>query len=162
MANRNVSRGAERRPHRAPTAWSWPSTAATCCCAGLDLGGSLTYADSVIEKNDGFVAVPGDTLGKRQPNIPRWRATALASYRFDAAAGPPALGARYSGTQYRTLDNSDVNGFTYQGASTYFTADLRVRWQIDAQWSAAFGIDNLNNYSTGTSIPTRSAATAPN
>lgn len=111
---------------------------------GLDLSGSVTYADSVIKENQGFVATPGDTLGRRQPNIPRWRATALASYRFD---GPwtATLGARYSGPQYRTLNNADVNGFTYQGVSRYFTADVRVRYQINRQWSAAVGIDNLNN-----------------
>ena len=112
---------------------------------GLDLGGSVTYADSVIKANDGFVAAPGDTVGKRQPNIPKWRATALASYRFDAQWSV-AYGARYSGPQYRTLNNADVNGYTYQGVSKYFTTDLRVRWQITRQWSAAFGIDNLNNY----------------
>ncbi len=57
-----------------------------------------------------------------------------------------AYGARYSGAQYRTLNNADVNGYTYQGVSKYFTTDLRVRWQITRQWSAAVGIDNLNNY----------------
>ena len=45
--------------------------------------GSLTYADSLIKENGGFVVTPGDTLGKCQPSIPIWRATALASYRFD-------------------------------------------------------------------------------
>ena len=112
---------------------------------GLDLNGSITYADSVIKENAGFVATPGDTLGKRQPNIPRWRATALASYRFDDRWSA-AFGARYSGTQYRTLNNADINGFTYQGVSKYFTTDLRVVYRIDKQWSAAVGIDNLNNY----------------
>jgi len=29
--------------------------------------------------------------------------------------------------------------------SSFFVVDLRVRWQIDKQWSAAFGIDNANN-----------------
>ena len=29
--------------------------------------------------------------------------------------------------------------------SEYLTADLRVRYKIDRQWSAAFGIDNLSN-----------------
>lgn len=111
---------------------------------GLDLSGSVTYADSVIRANDGFVATPGDTLGKRQPNIPRWRATALASYRVDAQ-WTVSLGARYSGRQYRTLNNADVNGFSYQGVSPYATADLRVRYRIDRQWSVAVGIDNLNN-----------------
>jgi iron complex outermembrane receptor protein len=56
------------------------------------------------------------------------------------------VAARYSGKQYSTLDNSDVNGFAYTGASKYFTVDMRVRYQIDKQWSAAFGIDNANNY----------------
>ena len=111
---------------------------------GLDFNASVTYADSVIRANDGFVVTPGDTIGKRQPNIPKWRATALASYRFDERWSA-AFGARYSGTQYRTLNNADVSGSTYQGVSRYFTTDLRLRWQIDRQWSAAFGIDNLNN-----------------
>ena len=56
------------------------------------------------------------------------------------------LAARYSGKQYSTLDNSDVNGFAYQGASKYFTTDVRARYRINRQWSAALGIDNLNNY----------------
>ncbi|MFG6468632.1 TonB-dependent receptor [Roseateles sp. BYS87W] len=111
---------------------------------GLDLSGSVTYADSKIKANRGFVATPGDTLGKWQPNIPRWRATALAAYRFNGQWSA-SLAARYSGRQFRTLNNADVNGFAYQGVSRYATADLRVRWQIDRQWTAAFGIDNLNN-----------------
>jgi iron complex outermembrane recepter protein len=111
---------------------------------GLDLNGSVTCADSVIKANAGFVSTPGDTIGKQQPNIPKWRATALASYRFDERWNV-ALGMRYSGTQHRTLNNADVNGYTYQGVSKYFTTDLRVRYQINRQWSAAVGIDNLNN-----------------
>jgi iron complex outermembrane receptor protein len=31
------------------------------------------------------------------------------------------------------------------GVSKFLTADLRLRWQIDRQWSAAVGIDNVNN-----------------
>jgi iron complex outermembrane receptor protein len=112
---------------------------------GLDLSGSVTYADSRIKGNSGFVAVAGDTLGKYQPRVPVWRATALASYRFDAA-WTATVGARYSGRQYSSLDNSDVNGFAYQGTSKYFTTDVRVRYQAGKQWSAAVGIDNLNNY----------------
>ncbi|MDD2547350.1 MAG: TonB-dependent receptor [Burkholderiaceae bacterium] len=55
------------------------------------------------------------------------------------------LGARYSGRQYRTLNNADVNGFTYMGVSRYFTTDLRVVWKMDRRWTALFGINNLNN-----------------
>ena len=112
---------------------------------GLDLSGSVTYADSRIKDNTGFVAVAGDTLDKQQPNIPKWRATALASYRFDAHWSA-SLGARYSGVQFRTLNNADVNGYTYQGVSEYFTTDVRVRYVVNKQWTASLGIDNLNNY----------------
>jgi iron complex outermembrane receptor protein len=112
---------------------------------GLDLSGSVTYADSVIKENAGFVATPGDTLGRRQPNVARWRATALASYRFDEQ-WTAAVGARYSGPQFRTLNNADINGYTYQGVSRYFSVDVRATYRLSRQWSAAFGIDNLNNY----------------
>ena len=111
---------------------------------GLALQGSLTYTESLIKSNDGFVNTPGDTLGKWQPNIPRWRATALASYRFNES-WTGALAVRYSGKQYRTLNNTDVNGDAYMGVSSYTTADLRIRYRIDKQWHASFGIENLNN-----------------
>ena len=112
---------------------------------GLDLSASTTFADSVIKDNAGFVLLPGDTIGKRQPNIPLWRATALVSQRINAS-WTLAFGARYSGTQYRTLNNADPNGFTYQGTSRYFTTDLRLRHQFTRQWSGALGVDNLNNF----------------
>jgi iron complex outermembrane receptor protein len=108
---------------------------------GLDLNASLTWTDSTIERNDKFPA----SVGKRQPRIPEWRATGQATYRVDDRLAF-TLAARYSGPQYSTLDNSDPNGFTYQGTSKYFTADLRAVYRIGAQWTAALGIDNLNNY----------------
>jgi iron complex outermembrane receptor protein len=110
----------------------------------LDLTGSLTYADSVIQANQGFVATPGDTLGKMQPNIPKWRATLLAAYRWNAEWST-SLAVRHSGQQFRTLNNSDVNGYAYMGVSPFTTVDLRARWQISPKLVAAFGIDNLNN-----------------
>ncbi len=112
---------------------------------GLDLSGSITYADSRIKENAGFVSTPGDTIDKYQPRVPVWRATSLATYRF-TPQWMASFGARYSGNQYSTLNNSDPNGFAYQGSSKYFTTDLRVRYQIAKQWTASFGIDNLNNY----------------
>jgi iron complex outermembrane receptor protein len=112
---------------------------------GLELNASVTYTDSTIKENGGFVAVPGDTVGKRQPNIPAWRATALVSYKWDDHWSA-SFGARYSGPQFRTLNNADVNGTTYQGVSEFFTTDVRVRYKAGKNWSASFGIDNLNNY----------------
>ena len=112
---------------------------------GLDAQASLTYADSKIVANSGYVSKPGDTLGRWQPRVPRWRGTALVTWRATPDLSV-AYGARYSGVQYSSLDNSDVNGFAYTGASKYVTTDLRLHYRVNKQWSAAFGIDNLNNY----------------
>ncbi|HEY1058870.1 MAG TPA: TonB-dependent receptor [Limnobacter sp.] len=112
---------------------------------GLDFSGSITYTQSEIRENNGFVSTPGDTIGKDQPNIPKVRATALFAYHFDEKL-TGSVGARYSGRQYRTLNNSDINGYTYMGVSKYFTVDARVHYKLDSSWSVAAGIDNLNNY----------------
>ncbi|MFG6462063.1 TonB-dependent receptor [Roseateles sp. DXS20W] len=142
-ANKNISR-VQNIDRIATTGLEATLAATDWLLKGLDLTASATYADSKIKANAGFVNVPGDTLGRWQPNIPRWRATALAAYRFDDHWSA-SLAARYSGRQYRTLNNADVNGHAYMGVSRYATADLRVLWKIDRQWNAAFGIDNLNN-----------------
>ncbi|MES2887693.1 MAG: TonB-dependent receptor [Pseudomonadota bacterium] len=107
---------------------------------GVDLTGSLTFADSVITAN----ARNPDSVGKWQPRVPRWRAGLLASYapteRWNAS-----LGARYSGRQYGQLDNSDTVDQVYQSFSRYFVTDVRMQYRVDAQWRLSAGIDNLNN-----------------
>lgn len=108
---------------------------------GLDLASSVTLADSKVLAN---AALPA-SVGKRQIRVPKWRANAVATWRVDEH-WTTTFGARYSGSQFSTLDNSDPNGFAYQGASKFFTTDLRVRYRFDAHWSTALGIDNLNNY----------------
>ena len=112
--------------------------------SGLDLSASVTYADSTIRENEGFVTTPGDTLGKRQPNIPRWRATLLAAYRWNAKWSS-TVAVRHSGKQFNTLNNSDTNSHAYMGVSSFTTVDVRARWQIDPRWTAAFDIDNLTH-----------------
>lgn len=107
---------------------------------GLDLSGSVTFADSIITANSRFPA----SVGKWQPRVPRWRANAVATYRATEALSG-TLGVRYGGQQFNSLDNSDPNGARYQGASKFLVADLRLRWQATRQWSAAVGIDNLTN-----------------
>lgn len=108
---------------------------------GLDLQSSVTWTDSEITRNDKFPA----SVGKWQPRIPRWRATGVATYRAGERLAY-SLAARYSGRQFSTLDNSDPNGFAYQGASRYFTVDGRVTWKPVKRWTVAVGVDNLNNY----------------
>jgi iron complex outermembrane recepter protein len=107
---------------------------------GLGLTGSLTYADSIITANAGF---PG-SVGKWQPRVPRWRATMLATWKA-TDHWTATLGGRYSGRQYSTLDNSDPNGNAYMGVSDYLVFDARVRYRFDRHWSAAIGVDNLND-----------------
>lgn len=109
--------------------------------SGLDLNGSLTYTDSAITANTNFPA----SEGKQQPRVPKLRATAVATYRQGDRLSY-TLAARYSGVQYGQLDNSDGNGFSYMGFSKYFVVDARLRFGLGAHWSAALGIDNLNNY----------------
>jgi iron complex outermembrane receptor protein len=107
---------------------------------GLDLGASLTYADSLITKNDKFPA----SVGQWQPRVPKWRANLLATWQPDDRWSFSG-GVRYSGRQYGTLDNSDPNGEAYTGVSSFLVADLRVQYRIDKQWKASAGIDNLGN-----------------
>jgi iron complex outermembrane receptor protein len=110
------------------------------CTEGLDLSGSVTYAHSRIVENANFPA----SEGKWQPRVPEWRANALATYRF-GERWTATLGARYSGTQYNTLDNSDTNAFTYTGTSQFLVFDARLRYHIGERWDASLGIDNVGN-----------------
>jgi iron complex outermembrane recepter protein len=112
---------------------------------GFDLSSSLTYAESKIRENAGFVAAAGDTLGRYQPRVPLFRTTALVAYRWDDKLST-SLGARYSGKQYNSLNNADVNGFAYTGVSQFFVVDTRLRYKLNKETTFAFGIDNLNNY----------------
>jgi len=143
-ANKNISR-VQNIDRIATTGLEATLAGSDWLLRGLDVSASLTYADSKIKRNAGFTVTPGDTLGKWLPNIPRWRATAVIGYRLTANLSA-SLAGRYSGRQHRTLNNADVNGFTYMGVSKYATLDARLLWRIDRQWGLAFGIDNLNNY----------------
>jgi len=108
--------------------------------AGLDLGGSLTYTDAKILANHRMPTSEGRTM----PRIPMWRATLFAAYRIDdhwTASG----GIKYSGRQYNSMDNSDVNPNTFGGTSSYTTLDARLNYRFHKSMSAAIGVDNLTN-----------------
>jgi iron complex outermembrane receptor protein len=83
-------------------------------------------------------------VGKWQPRVPRERANFVATYAVDDAWSA-TLGARYSGKQYGTLDNADPNGDAYTGFSRFFVVDARLRYAINQHFTAALGVDNLNN-----------------
>lgn len=114
---------------------------------GLELSGSLTFVDSRILSAPNFknsANVLTDVRGKSTPNIPRWRATAVATYRPDDQ-WVYTIAGRYSDRLWTTMDNTDINPGTPQGFEHYFVADARVHYKMNKQWSASVGIDNLNN-----------------
>ena len=111
---------------------------------GLDLSGSVTYADSRIKANSSYVLVPGDTIDKQQPRVPQWRATALANYHWDGQLST-SLGMRYSSDQFSTLNNIDANGFAYTAASRFLVFDVRMHYAINPKLAFSAGIDNLTN-----------------
>ncbi|MGB8277217.1 MAG: TonB-dependent receptor [Methylovirgula sp.] len=108
---------------------------------GLDLGGSVTYADSRILSDYQNAAV----VGGNWPRIPRWRARATALYRPDEKFSV-AVGVRYASGAYSLLNNTDINHDTYGGISSYLVADARLTYKMSKNWSMAFGIDNIGNY----------------
>ena len=107
---------------------------------GLELQGSLTYADGRVLENPAFLA----SVNKVLPQIPKWRANALATYRLDERLSF-TLGARYSDRSFGTIDNSDSVSNTFQGFAGYFVADVRAQFRLDENWTLSAGIDNLNN-----------------
>jgi len=112
---------------------------------GLELSGSVTFVDSTILSNDAFVSSTGTTSdGKHVPYVPRWRATAVATYR-PTPAWAFTLAGRYSGKQYSTMDNTDNTANVFGAFDSFVVFDLHVSYQINEQLSASFGIDNLNN-----------------
>lgn len=114
---------------------------------GLDLFGSVTIVDSKILSDPGFRNAAGvltDVTGKKTPNIPNLKFTALATYRY-GNHWSGTLASRFSGRVFATLDNTDINPNTFQGFDKFHVVDTRVTYQFDKKTRAAFGIDNLNN-----------------
>jgi iron complex outermembrane receptor protein len=114
---------------------------------GLDLFGSVTWVDSHIVSDPNFRNTAGvltDVSGKYTPNIPRLKATAVATYRADDHWSG-TLAARSSSRVWATVDNTDVYTHTYQGFDSYFVVDARVNYSFDRQTRLSVGIDNLNN-----------------
>jgi iron complex outermembrane receptor protein len=107
---------------------------------GVDLSGSLTYADAITSKDTAFPAATGKLL----PSVPHWRATAVATWRPTDGISLTAA-ARYSSRNYATLDNSDTVGNTYQGFYKYLVVDLRAQFRVSDRMQLGLGVDNLTN-----------------
>ncbi len=105
---------------------------------GLDLTGNVTYAQARTLHD----AVNPAYDGKIYPGVPRWRATAVTTYRFSDTTALTVAG-RYSGDQSNSLANSDVNKTTYTSNSPYFVLDLRIVHDFGHGWKGSLGVDNL-------------------
>ena len=111
---------------------------------GFDLSGSLTYADAITSA---YTLLPVQTpspVGKLIPGVPRWKATAVITWRPAQAVSLTAA-ARYASRMYGTLNNADFNGNTWQGFDKYFVVDLRARFRVAEHFEFAVGVDNVNN-----------------
>jgi iron complex outermembrane receptor protein len=106
----------------------------------FDLSGSVTYADATTRADPMLPAA----IGKRLPSVPRWKATAVATWRPTDQISLTIAG-RYASRMYGALDNSDVIGNTYQGFYKYLVVDLRAQFRVTDHWSLGLGVDNLNN-----------------
>jgi iron complex outermembrane receptor protein len=111
---------------------------------GFDLGGSITVVDSTILDNDGLTSTYKPSVGNPTPGVSPLRATTVMTYRPDEKWALTVAG-RYQRQFASSMDNNDVNANTYLGFSGFFVVDVKARYQIDKNWRASFGIDNLNN-----------------
>lgn len=108
---------------------------------GLDLLANATFTDAEVLRNDANPSIEGN----KPLRIPKQMFKAVATYHQGANL-TYSLAARYSGRQYNTLDNSDVNPDTFGGTSKFFVMDVKSTYRFAKRWTASLGIDNLNNY----------------
>jgi iron complex outermembrane receptor protein len=106
----------------------------------LDLSGSITLADPKTVSDPAFSKAEGKLI----PQVPRRRATLLATWRpTDRLSLTGAV--RYSSRMFGTIDNSDVVGHTYQGFEGYVVADVRAAYRLTPQIDVAAGVENLTD-----------------
>ena len=107
---------------------------------GLDVTGSLTYAQSLIAKD---IAQP-TYVGNWQQRVPKWRARLVGSYQA-SDRWSLSLAGRYSGVQRNGYPNADIRPNTYLGFAPYLVFDAKATFKPSKQVSLAVGVDNLTN-----------------
>jgi iron complex outermembrane receptor protein len=107
---------------------------------GLDVSGSLTLADPEIVSDPAFPAAEGKDI----PQVPRRRATLVATYHAGERAAF-TLAGRYASRSFGTIDNSDIVSHTYQGFDDYLVLDARATFRLTDHFEAAIGAENLTN-----------------
>lgn len=107
---------------------------------GVDVQASVTYAQAITRADAAFPAAVGRTL----PQVPRWKATLVGTWRPVQSVSLTAAG-RYASRMYGTLDNSDVVGNTWQGFYRYLVVDLRATARVAERLTLGLGVDNAAN-----------------
>lgn len=105
---------------------------------GVEISGSATFADPKTVRDPAFPVAEGKDL----PQVPRRRATLVATWHANEAAAF-TLAGRYSSRSFATIDNSDPVGHTWQGFEGYFVVDARASFRIGSHWELAVGADNI-------------------
>ena len=108
---------------------------------GLDLLANATFTHAEILRNEENPSIEGN----KPLRIPKQMFKAVATYH-QVNNLTYSVAARYSGRQYNTLNNSDVNPDTFGGTSKFFIVDVKTNYKFAKSWTASLGIDNLNNY----------------
>lgn len=108
--------------------------------SNIDISASLAYTRSIIVENSKNPA----TVGNYFYRIPLWRANLAATWRADEKWSL-MLGGRYSGRQYNTLANTDVNPSTFGGTSTFTVWDGKLTFNPTRHLEIGFSIDNLTD-----------------
>ncbi len=108
---------------------------------GLDILANATFTYAEILRND----INPATHGNKPLRIPKQHYKLTATYHHGDKL-TYSLGARYSGRQYNTLDNTDVNPDTFGGTSKYFFVDVKANYKFADRFTASVGVDNINNY----------------
>ncbi|MFS3137579.1 TonB-dependent receptor [Gluconacetobacter sacchari] len=111
----------------------------------IDLSNSVTYVDSRILSDPGFVSATGTiAAGKHVPYVPAWRDTLQLTWH--ATARLDLTGSlRYQGRVASTIDNTDRVGHVFGAFDGFLVADLHVRYGLTQRLTLDVGVDNVNN-----------------
>jgi len=108
---------------------------------GLDIMANATFSDAEILKN----SLAPSTEGNKPVRIPKQQYKVVGTYHQGHNL-TYSVAARYSGRQYNTMNNSDVNPDTFGGTSKFFIVDVKANYKFADRFTASVGVDNLNNY----------------
>jgi iron complex outermembrane recepter protein len=106
----------------------------------LDVSASVARNHAKILENSNNPV----SIGKYFYRIPNWRADVVGTYHMMPWLSS-TLATRYSGRQYNTLDNTDINPDTFGGTSRYFVVDAKLSLTPSEHTRLGLGVENLTD-----------------